>query len=208
MTTASYSRDVQDKIDRYLNQLRERLQGVGDEEATEIVKELRSHITEKISGDEENAHTRLNATLAALGSPDQLAREYTTDNLLARAETSRSPIWIIKSLFHWATLSIGGLFSLIGASLGYFFGIIFVLVALAKLIHPHTAGLWSFPDANGDPEISFRLGFGAVPEAGRDLLGWWIVPIGLLVGCGLVLLTTRIAVWLVRQYRKSRALRG
>jgi len=28
------------------------------------------------------------------------------------------------------------------------------------------------------------MGFGAVP-AGRDLLGWWIVPLGLLAGCAL-----------------------
>ena len=39
--------------------------------------------------------------------------------------------------------------------------------------------------------ISLRLGFGSAPPGGRELLGWWIVPIGLVVGCGLVMLTTR-----------------
>jgi hypothetical protein len=42
-----------------------------------------------------------------------------------------------------------------------------------------------------------------VPTGGREVLGWWIVPIGWLGGGGLVMLTTYIAVWFVRQYRRS-----
>jgi hypothetical protein len=78
-----------------------------------------------------------------------------------------------------------------------------MLVAVAKLFHPHTAGLWALPTDNGDFALSFRLGFGGVPAGGRDLLGWWVVPIGWFGGGVLVMLTTHIAVWFVQQYRKS-----
>jgi uncharacterized membrane protein len=199
--------DSQQKIDAYLGRLRGQLRGIKDEEVREIIEELRSHVMDKAaaSGEANGEITTagVDAALAALGSPEELASQYLTDNLLARAEVSRSPVQILRSLFRWASLSIAGFFVLLGSIVGYFFGFVFILVALLKPLHPHTAGLWTFPSGSGDIEMSFRLGFGSVPADGRDVLGWWIVLIGMVAGCGLVMLTTYIAVWFVRQYRKS-----
>ena len=36
---------------------------------------------------------------------------------------------------------------------------------------------------------------------GDELLGWWIVPLGLLIGAGLFLLTTRFGLWGLRRLR-------
>ncbi|MFZ0799147.1 MAG: DUF1700 domain-containing protein [Terriglobales bacterium] len=195
--------DSQRRIEAYLGRLRGRLRGMKDDEVREIVEELRSHIIDKLVADGETTAAAVDAALAALGSPEELASQYITDNLLARAEVSRSPVRILKSLFRWASLSVAGFFVLLGSILGYFFGAVFTLVAVAKLFHPRTAGLWVFPNAHGDSEISFRLGFGSVPVGGKDVLGWWIVPIGWMAGGALVMLTTHIAVGFVRQYRKS-----
>jgi HAAS domain-containing protein len=195
--------DAQQTIETYLGRLRQRLRGVKDEEVREIVEELRSHIMDKLAAGGEVTAAAVDAALAALGSPEELASQYITDNLLARAEVSRSPLQILKSLFRWASLSIAGFFVLLGSIVGYFFGVVLMLVAVAKLFHPRTAGLWTYRDSTGDLGISFRLGFGSVPGTGNDLLGWWIVPIGWLLGCGLVMLTTHIAIWFVRQYRRS-----
>jgi uncharacterized membrane protein len=197
------SGDAQQRIEAYLGRLRQRLRGMNDEDAREIVEELRSHITDKAAADGEITAAGVDAALAALGNPEELASQYTTDNLLARAEVSRSPARILESLFRWASLSVAGFFVLLGSVIGYFFGAVFILVAVSKLFHPHTAGLWIFPGASGDLQISFRLGFGSVPAGGRDLLGWWIVPIGWTAGCALVMLTTSFAIWCVRQYRRS-----
>ncbi len=206
--------DAQQKIEAYLGRLRGRLRGANDAEVREIVDELRSHILDKAAASSQlndDAHSEItpaavDAALAALGSAEELASQYMTDTLLARAEVSRSPVQILRSLFRWASLSVGGFLVLLGSVLGYFFGIVFLLVAVAKLFHPQTAGLWLLPSGAGDTEISFRLGFGSVPAGGRDLLGSWIVPIGWLAGGALVMLTTYIAVRFVRQYRKSLAL--
>jgi hypothetical protein len=65
--------------------------------------------------------------------------------------------------------------------------------------------LWLLP-AGSDVEISLRLGFGAAPPDGRELLGWWIVPLGWGAGCGLVVLTTRFALWCAGLYRKAHVL--
>lgn len=198
--------DAQQRIETYLGRLRQRLRGVKDEEIREIVEELRCHIMDKVAASGEVTAAGVGAALSALGSPEELASQYITDNLLARAEVSRSPLQILKSLFRWASLSVAGFFVLFGSIVGYFFGAVLMLVAVAKLFHPRTAGLWAYRDSAGDLALSFRLGFGSPPGVGHDVLGWWIVPIGWLAGCGLVMLTTYIAVWFVRKYRRSRVL--
>lgn len=186
------------KVEAYLARLRQRLRGLNDEDVREIIDELRSHIADKAEG--------VDAALAGLGSPEELASQYMADDLLARAEVSRSPVRIVQSLFRWASLSVAGSLVFLSSILGYFLGIAFILVAALKPFHPQTAGLWIFPNGPGDHEISLRLGFVSSPADGRELLGWWIVPIGFAVGFWLIFLTTRSALWFARRYRKSRAL--
>ncbi len=200
------SGDAQQRIEAYLGRLRRRLRGMNDEDAREIVEELRSHITDKAAASGQVTAAGVDAALAGLGSPEELASQYMTDDLLARAESSRSPLRILESLFRWASLSVAGFLVLLGSIAGYFLGVVFFLCAALKPFHPHSAGLWILPDSAGDASISLRLGFGSAPAGGREVLGWWIVPLGLVVGCGLVMLTTRFALWCARQYRKSRVL--
>jgi hypothetical protein len=199
--------DGQKRIEAYLGALRGRLRGMRHDEVREIVEELRSHILDKAAtsenGNGEITLAGVDAALSALGPPEELASQYITDTLLARAQLSRSPLQILRSLFRWASLSLAGFSVLLGSMLGYFCGAVFILVAALKPFHPDTAGLWIVPNGAGDTEISFRLGFGNVPLGGRDGLGWWIVPIGWVAGLGLVMLTTHVALWFVRQYRKS-----
>lgn len=199
--------DPQQKIEVYLHRIREGLRGLRTEERREILEELRSHIMEKSTAGGMTG-AAVDAALESLGSPEELAREYVTDELLARAEVSRSPLRILDSLFRWASMSVAGFFVLLGAITGYFLGVVFVLVAVLKPFHPETAGLWASRDASGDLSLSVHMGFGYAPVRGHEVLGWWIVPIGLLSGCLLVILTTRFGLWCARLYRKSRSLPG
>jgi hypothetical protein len=198
--------DVQQKVDEYLCRLRERLRGLHADDIREIVEELRSHILDKAAAGGEMTTDGVDAALAALGSPEKLASEYVTDNLLAQAEVSRAPWRVLDGLFRWASLSVGGFFVLLGSIAGYFFGAVFMLCAVLKPFHPKTAGLWLIPGNAGDFEISLRLGFGSAPVGGHEVLGWWIVPIGLVVGCGMVIVTTSFGLWCARQYRRSHLL--
>lgn len=198
--------DAQRRIDAYLNTLRARLRGMNAEDVCDIAEELRSHITDKVTSRGDATAAGVDAVLTALGSPEELAGQYLTDDLLARAEVSRSPFRILESLFRWATLSVAGFLVLLGSLAGYGLGVALLLCALLKPFHPQTAGLWLFPDGADDIAVSLRLGFGGVPPGARDLLGWWIVPLGLIAGCGLVTLTTRAALWCTGRYRQSRPL--
>jgi len=186
----------------YLKRLRTGLLGVDDGEVREILEELRSHILEKAADGD------VGAVLAAMGSPEELAGRYPSRTACWRERRgSRSPLRLLRSLFRWASLSLAGFFVLLGSVLGYFTGGVCILVALCKPFHSNNAGLWTYRDAAGDLGISVRLGYGNAPGVGQDLLGWWIVPVGLVVGCGLVMLTTHCALWCVSRYRKSRAFR-
>jgi hypothetical protein len=196
---------VQKKIETYLIMLRLRLRSLGNEEVNDIIEELRSHILEKSTVNGELGAREVDAALEALGNPEELASEYKTDIVLARAEVSRSPFRIVAGLFRWASLSFAGFFVLVSSLVGYFLGVAFILCALLKPIHSQSAGLWSYRDSSGDLQLSLKLGFGGAAAGGHDVLGWWIVPLGLAIGLGLVTLTTRFAIWCVRLYRKSRA---
>lgn len=198
--------DAQQKIEGYLTRLRAGLRGLNPDDVREVVEELHGHIVDKAAGSGELTAAGVDGALAALGSPEELASEYVTDNLLARAEVSRSPWRILESLFRWASLSAAGFFVLVGAVVGYFLGGAFMWCAVLKLIHPQTAGLWAYRDSSGDLQLSLRMGFGIPPAGGGDVLGWWVVPIGLLAGCGLVIGTARFALWCARRYRASRTL--
>ncbi len=198
MTISSEGRQ---RVDAYLEKLRRGLSGIGDAEARDIVEELRSHILEKAGGSEDITAATVAPVLQALGDPEELARQYRTESLLAQGANRRSPVLLLRGLLHWASLSVGGVFVLLGSVVGYFVGGSFLLGAILKPIHPHTAGLWTFP---GNPDTySLALGFGSHPPAGgRELLGWWLVPIGLLIGGGLCLLTTYFLLWCARRYRR------
>jgi hypothetical protein len=200
--------DAQQKIETYLGSVRARLRGIDETDVRDIVTELRSHITDKVAASGGATPARVHAALAALGAPEELAGQYITDNLLAKAEITRSPVRILDVLFRWASLSVAGFFVLLASIAGYFLGGSFFLCALLKPLHPGTAGLWLIPDASGDSTISLRLGFSTAPSSGKELLGWWILPLGLVIGCGLVVVTTRFAIWSTRRYRASRPLPG
>jgi uncharacterized membrane protein len=198
--------EQQQKIEAYLGKLRGRLRSMNEHEVHEIIRELRAHIEDKTAVRGGATASTVDSTLDALGSPEALSSQYLTVAFLSQAEINRSPVRILQGLFRWASLSIAGLLVMAASIIGYVLGGALMLSALLKLIHPHSAGLWAYPISTGDLQLSLRMGFGGPPIGSRDVLGWWILPVGLLTGCGLVALTTRFALWCARRYRQSRVL--
>jgi hypothetical protein len=197
--------ELQNRVDSYLARVRARLRGINQESIQDIVEELRSHILDKLGDAEVNTST-VDAALAALGAPDYLARQYLNQESLAQAELSRSPFRILRSFLRWASLSMAGFVVLIATIVGYCLGVLLILVAVLKPFHPLGAGLWIWRDAGGDLAMSLRLGFSNAPGPGREILGWWLVPIGLVGGGGLLILITQFAAWSARLYRSTHRL--
>ena len=195
--------DAQQRIEAYLSSVQARLRGVEESEAREFVEELHSHILDKASVDGEVTLARADAALASLGTPEELSSQYLADVLLGRAQANLSPVSTLRGLLRWARWSAAGLVVLLGSIIGYFLGGAFLLVAILKPLHPRSAGLWVLPDPSGDLTISLNLGFGSPPAGAREILGLWIFPLGIALGCGLIVLTTQVALWSVRRFRRQ-----
>jgi hypothetical protein len=205
MTIAAES---QKAIDTYLVALRKQLRGPVDADVEDIVEEIRAHILDKTAG--ADATDTVAATLASLGTPEELASRYRTDDLLQRAQVTRSPLLSMHSLFRWATLSFAGLVVFLVSVVGYSVGGGLVIVAALKMIWPRATGLWMefYPD--GSPKSAsggFGSGYISQPPPGREIFGWWLVPIGLVLGGALLFLTFRFGTWSIRKFWRPRAWR-
>jgi hypothetical protein len=193
-----------EKIDAYLRQVRAGLRGLSDAEVADIVNELRVHIAERTGQGGEASAAAVDSALRSLGPPQQIAALYVAEDLALRAESSRSPWTVLRSVFHWSTLSVKGFAVFVVCLIGYSFGLSLYLTALMKPFHPQGVGLWV---ANNPHSYSLHVGgFSGHPGDERELLGWSMIPIGFGLGGGTMLLTTHFALWALRRLRTSQNL--
>jgi len=193
----SHPEKVQQKIDAYLMQLRRSLGELPPDEVSEILKEIRGHILERAEASGELTEERLVAILKALGSPDQIAPLYQADALVARARSSLSPRVVMRGIHRWSSLSAWGFVLFVLGVAGYATGAALALGGLLKIFAPSQIGAWVGPHA------VFDIGVNNDPAA-RDVLGWWLVPVGLVGGPALIMATTRVLRWTLRFARIRR----
>ena len=185
-------------LEVYLGELGAALGGLPPDARTEILAELRSHVRD--SAGSGLAEPAVAAALARLGPAAELAARYEAEGLFARAERSHSPWLLASALARLASESLIGAFALIGLVCGYLLAVSFFLAALSKPFAPSRTGLWLLPGG----ELSLHLGWVTGAQTGRELLGWWIVPLGLLLGAATCWATPRLARRAIRRSRRPR----
>ena len=156
------------QIDDYVRRLKWSLQGLDPADRAAIGTEIHGHLTEcAAQGD-----TGLAAALAGLGSPYSLARRYLEENDLAAAIGRKGPGRLLLAIVDRAGRSAIALGAAFVALTLYLFTVTFGVVVLAKPIVPGRVGVWH--GVGG-----WQAGLVAAPPAGGvDLLGFWIMPIG------------------------------
>jgi hypothetical protein len=204
-----FSAESQKTIDAYLATLRKQLRALPSEDANDIVEEIHAHILDKSTA--MTAEGMVSTTLAALGTPEELAARYRTDELLKRAQVTRSPVVSLFSLARWATLSLIGLVAFVVSLAGYAVGALLVVVGLFKLIYPHNGGIFFDPKPgghgiDGSAGFSFVSG-GTWTHPGHEVLRLWLAPICLALGALLLFLTFRVGTWCIRRFWRPSALR-
>ena len=79
---------AQAHLDTYLAQVHRHLKGLPDSEVRETLAELRSHVLDKVAGD--MSVGRVEAAIAELGSPREVARVNVTERVVAQTAQRES----------------------------------------------------------------------------------------------------------------------
>lgn len=190
------SEKLQRRIDAYLAELRRCLAELPPQEVHEILQEIRGHILERAEANGELTEDRLVAILKALGRPDEIAPLYHADAVVARARGSFSPRVVMRGIQRWSTVSFWGFAVFVLGIVGYVAGAELIFVVVSKIFVSSQVGVWVGPRA-------FNIGVNHDPAA-REVLGWWLVPVGLAGGAALVVATTRVLRWTLRFARIRR----
>jgi hypothetical protein len=195
--TSQIDSALQARIEAYLNRLRRALGTLPPEEIEEIVREIRGHIVERAESTEPLNEPALEGILNAIGNPDDIASLYQSRAMVARARASTSPHLILMTTIRWAGMSLAGLVACLFGVFGYVMGIGFFVTAILKVLHPDRVGLWIGPHM-------WDLSMGALTTAELDqahaheLLGWWLIPFGLVAGPLILVATTLLLRWALR----------
>jgi hypothetical protein len=185
-------------LDTYLAQVRRRLTGLSDAEIRETIAELQSHVLDRVNGDLTPA--KVEAAIAALGNPREVARVNVTERVAANMESRRTPLGVLAAVGRLAGLSAMGFVTFLVSLTGYSLAIGFLVTAVWKPFDPERVGMWITPK----PEGGFDYSLGVVDgPAGHELLGWWVIPLSLALAAALGYLTWRFGAASVRAMARS-----
>lgn len=160
----------------YISQLDRVLFPLGETERQEILHEIRAHLADSAAAETGDEGQRAAAAIRKLGSARVVGQAYLSESLLERASHGLRPGLTVLGL---ATALGGGLgMTVLGLvfAFGYLALTIIAISTVGKLIVP-ASGLWLHDTG------AWSLSFAPMPGA-REVLGWWIVPIGVCLVIG------------------------
>jgi uncharacterized membrane protein len=176
------------------------------EVAEDALRELESHVRERLDTElparpEKEA---IEGVLAELGSPLQVARAYSTELVIEEA-VATGRLWaILRAVWHLGATSVVGFAWALFAFVGWVLGISFMLIAPIKLIFPNNVGIFYL---NGQ----FRgagAEFGLPPGTEAHPFGYWIVPVTIALGLGVLVGTQRASRHILGWLRARRGASG
>jgi uncharacterized membrane protein len=215
-------------IDRYLETLRKHCGRVSPTEADEFVGEIRSHIMDRMSAENNPTPETVDAILQRVGDPKQLAARLVAQTEIRRAARSMSPWTILRGILRFAMKGVAGAVSFVITAALYGCAAVCALVIVLKPVLPHRIGLWLGPAhtltlgywdgkiANSqlygislrhDP-VNFVIGtLGPASGPVRDLAGSHIYVIAALAGAAFFAIATLFGRWVISKL-SLRKLRG
>lgn len=186
-------------LDDYLQKLIEVLKPFPEKEREEIVLEIKSHIEERMAqstGAEAGTEALKNA-LSRLGRPEEYGSEFVTDYLLSMGMERKKAWMVFKGLLRWGCNTLVGFFYSIFFFSSYLISVSFIFIGIMKPIFPQNVGLFL---NNGEVQ-NFGLIMGMTNDATmQEVLGYWIIPISLVIGIAWFLTTT----WLLKRIIRNR----
>jgi hypothetical protein len=171
------------EIGNYLTSLRTHLGPIAVAEREEIVREIGAHIRDSA----EQSGAGVPAILARLGSAEDLAAQYREGLLIRRASLSFSPLVLLRATLRLATKGVSGVIVFFWGLFGYAIGAGMVLTALMKPFLPANTGVWFSREGR---MLDTGVMFPPPAPPAHEVLGWWYIPIMLILGSITLLVTT------------------
>ena len=150
------------------------------------MREVESHIRERVADSDALPDERaaLERVLAGLGTPTRVARAYSLELSVEEALTTGRLLTTLRVLWLTATRTVAGFFGAMLLFSGYFVGAAFIITAGLYLFFPDNVGVIT---SNGVPQA---LGFRWELGPGQEMHGgWWVIPLCLIPGFLLLVLT-------------------
>jgi hypothetical protein len=178
------------------------------ESVRDVVREIDSHLRDRISAAQAVPDERamLERILSELGPPQRVAQAYSVERTLDEAVDTGRLFAIVRAVWHVAMSGMSGFFAGLGLFAGYFAGGVLIVLAVMKPIFPDNVGIWVGDRLTSDgPDIGWRVGVNvAAASHVHDVGGYWVIPIFLTAGFGLLFLTTRGARRFLGWWRRRR----
>jgi uncharacterized membrane protein len=188
---------LQERIDDYLRRLRLALGALPPDEVSDIVREIRGHIIERADSTASLNAEALKRILTSLGDPHDIASLYQSRVIVARARASTSPLLILRAAGRWAGMSLIGLVTFAFGVFGYVMGIGLFVTAVLKVLYPDRVGMWVGPHG-----WDLSMGVLSAAEQGRthahEVLGSSLIPMALIAGPIILVITTLLLRWMLR----------
>jgi uncharacterized membrane protein len=153
--------------------------------AADAVREVESHIRERLdleTGDERAAVERV---LAELGPPLQVARAYSTEMLIDEAVVTGRFVPVLRAVGRLAGTSVVGFLWALIVFIGWSFGLSTALLAPLKLLFPQNVGTFYVDGRFHSMGAIFGLPAGTEAHP----FGYWIVPVALVLGFAVIVAT-------------------
>jgi uncharacterized membrane protein len=152
----------------------------------ELILEIQDHLLESFkqkTGNNE-AEKLLNA-IDKLGDPEEYLRPMIADRLLSSASSTLNPKTVFKGLYYDLFGNVKSFLLSLAFSLGYLAAFVFAVLSILKIFFPDNIGF--FINETG----GILIGIIGGESLKTDILGFWNVPLGLLVSLIIYLVLTR-----------------
>lgn len=161
------------------------------EVAEDAVREVETHIRERLEQAEPIGSERetVERVLAELGPPLRVARAYSTEMVIDEAVTTGGFSPMLRALWRLGTTSFVGFWWALFVFVGWTFGVSVLLIAPIKLLFPDNVGIFY---RNGAYQSAGAI-FNSPPGTDVHVFGYWVIPVALVAGLGILAGTQRVS---------------
>jgi acetyltransferase-like isoleucine patch superfamily enzyme len=173
-------------LDDYIKQLGWSLSKLPAQDREEIIQEVQVHLLDRLETSETVEEFR--QTLQEFGPPEEYARSFLENYEVSVALASASPWQILQQNFRMIGRRSSAVLPLLVISFLYILSVCLLLIGLLKPLFPKHIGLW----ATSNP-LTFHFGVNLEPIPSQEVLGYWIIPLAILLGAALFMVTARLS---------------